>query len=471
MHQRMMPEEKTPESKLPDLPADPAELSRSARSLVVFRGLLRDPVVEAMVSLLDAVAERQATLENLAERCFRFCDALAALLVRDGGVAAPAGDGGNLWQAHLVELILSDENPFTRLAEWGMTAEEAASLRQAVGSDLRRLQALYKLDSGMLRSALAAGGEMAATVHAWPDWGQWRRRTVQSGGGLANTLFHATPDWGTLADALADHVGRHGYGLLGRYHCFRWEAAHDGTRALVPIADPDPVRLADLIGYEREREEVVRNTRQFLSGHPANNVLLYGDRGTGKSSTIKALANEYADAGLRLIEVPKGLLADYPRIAELLRQRRHKFILFVDDLSFEEAETEYKTLKTILDGGAGRRPDNVLVYATSNRRHLVREAHSDRSGADGDLRARDTMEEKLSFADRFGITVTYTSPDQENYLAIVAGLARRRNIDIEPGELRRMALQWELCHNGRSGRTARQFIEHLQGQLALLQGR
>ena len=234
-----------------------------------------------------------------------------------------------------------------------------------------------------------------------------------------------------------------------------------------------------------------RNTMQFLAGFPANNVLLYGDRGTGKSSSVKALLNEGspggedggggggrsgADAGsrvrwsaLRLIEVPKARLADFPIIVSLLRGRPQRFILFVDDLSFEEGETQYKELKAMLEGGLEARPSNVVVYATSNRRHLVREHFSDRASPNSDeVHARDTQQEKLSFADRFGLTITFPTPDQAKYLQIVEGLARRQGLPISPAALRARAIEWAAWHNGRSGRTARQFVDHLTGELGLV---
>ncbi len=233
------------------------------------------------------------------------------------------------------------------------------------------------------------------------------------------------------------------------------------------MRDPDPVRLGDLIGYENERELVVRNTEHFVAGHAANNVLLYGDRGTGKSSTVKALLNEYADRGLRLIEVPKSLLGDLARLLRELRGRRERFVVFVDDLSFDDHESHYKDLKAVLEGGVEARPANVLLYATSNRRHLVLERFSDRGGPLDEIHASDTQQEKLSFSDRFGISVTFGAPDQDRYLRIVSGLAGARGIAIDPAELRRRALEWATWQNGRSGRTARQFVDFLAGELGL----
>jgi hypothetical protein len=230
------------------------------------------------------------------------------------------------------------------------------------------------------------------------------------------------------------------------------------------VPGPDPIRLDGLVAYEREREPLVENTRRFLAGLPAHNALLYGQPGTGKSSTVKALLNEYADRGLRLVEVAKEDLGSLPRVLGLLRGRGPRFVLFVDDLSFEEHEVEYKALKALLEGSVEEPPGNVRVYATSNRRNLVRESFSERDGAD-DVHARDTEQEKQSLAARFGLRVTFPAPDQGRYLEIVAGLARKRGLKLPEEELRERALLWDRWHAGRSGRTARQFVDELAAGL------
>jgi predicted AAA+ superfamily ATPase len=257
---------------------------------------------------------------------------------------------------------------------------------------------------------------------------------------------------------LADHYARHGAGRFGRYRAFRWRAS-----ALQAVLESDPVRLTELVAYEREREPLLRNTERFLAGLPAQHALLYGLPGTGKSSTVKALLNEYADRGLRLVEVAKEDLGALPRVLEILRGRRPHFVLFVDDLSFEEHEVEYKSLKALLEGSVEEPPENVRVYATSNRRNLVRERFSER---DDDVHARDTVEERLSLAARFGLRLTFPAPDQQRYLEIVAGLARQRGIKIAEGELIERAILWDRWHAGRSGRTARQFVNELEAELA-----
>jgi predicted AAA+ superfamily ATPase len=205
-----------------------------------------------------------------------------------------------------------------------------------------------------------------------------------------------------------------------------------------------------------------------LKGFPTNNVLLYGDRGTGKSSTVKAILNEYHTQGLRMLEVPKAYLADFPLIIRHLKNRTQKFIIFVDDLVFGDNEETYTSLKAVLEGGLESKTPNILIYATSNRRHLIKEYFSERAGLqssnhDEEVHAGDSMQEKLSLADRFGISVVFSSPNQNRYLKIVKGIAARRNLDIDQERLHREALQWALWYNGRSARTARQFVDWIEG--------
>ena len=224
--------------------------------------------------------------------------------------------------------------------------------------------------------------------------------------------------------------------------------------------------LDDLVGYEQQKKELRRNTEAFLRHRPANNVLLYGDAGTGKSTSVKALINEYYDQGLRMIEIYKHQFGALSAILGQVKNRNYRFIIFIDDLSFEENEVEYKYLKAVIEGGVETRPDNVLIYATSNRRHLIRETWNDRSDMEhnGDVHRSDTMEEKLSLASRFGVAINYSAPTPKEYQAIVRSLAGRRGITLEDGELMARANTWEIRHGGYSGRAAQQFIHYLEGE-------
>ncbi|MBO0792569.1 MAG: ATP-binding protein, partial [Ktedonobacteraceae bacterium] len=271
-----------------------------------------------------------------------------------------------------------------------------------------------------------------------------------------------SPDWDELVDSLSEHWACHGSGLFARYHVLRWEGQAEGLRG---ITHPDPIQLENLVGYTREQNILKTNTERFLRGLPAHDVVLYGAPGTGKSSTVKALVNTYADRGLRLVEVRKELINDLPAIVARLRGRAPRFLLFIDDLSFEDHELGYKALKVLLEGAAEARPENVLIYTTTNRLNLIRENFSDRGKPTNDVNWRDTMEEKNSLVARFGLRVTFATPNQERYLHIVTGLAHQRHLELPEEELRLRALAWERQHTGRSGRVARQFIDDLEAEL------
>src|SRR5690606_26782188 len=305
-----------------------------------------------------------------------------------------------------------------------------------------------------LRTSIPAGWPAACVDRSVPCAGE-RAQIVRE--------LSSASDWSALYDRLTRYFRQAGAGCFNQAYAFRWNGG------LQPVLRPDPVRFEDLAGYEREREQVITNTRRLVQGLPAHNLLLYGDRGTGKSATVKALAHRFGDQGLRLVEVPKGALSDVPKILETLGPRGLSFILFIDDLSFEANETEYKELKACLEGSLQLPPQNVRVYATSNRRHLIKEEFSDRrAGAWGtaadEVRSQDTLQEKLSLADRFGVTIIFPTPSQAQYLEIVYALAEQYGLKTDREHLARRALQWAAWQNGRSARTARQFVESLVGE-------
>ena len=218
----------------------------------------------------------------------------------------------------------------------------------------------------------------------------------------------------------------------------------------------------DIVGYEAQKKKLIENTEAFISGKEANNVLLFGDAGTGKSSSVKAILNEYYGQGLRMIEVYKHQFIHLPEIIGELQNRNYKFIIFMDDLSFEEYETEYKYLKAVIEGGLEKKPDNVLIYATSNRRHLIKETWGERD--DNEVNVNDAKQEKLSLVARFGVQILYVHPDKQHYLDIVDGLAEQYHLDIDRNELHRLAMEWELRNGGYSGRVAKQFIHMMLGK-------
>ena len=426
-----------------------------ARGLAVFRGVLASEPARNFLEILDLLAGVRPEPARVAGSFGRLWEGLAA----ENGRLLP-----DAWQAHLVGRLLDDENPFSLSAETGRIAPVV--LEQA-RRDLGALRSLFDVEAGALLGALEDAVPDLAGV--WVPWRDLEPEGAIDGDdplrearrSLARKLV-AADAWAPMAETLADHHAAHGAGLLGRYRAFRWEGG-----ALRAVARPDGQRLSALIGQDREREPLVRNTERLLAGLPSHHALLYGPPGTGKSSTVKAIANEYAGEGLKLVEISKEDLGELKALLDVLRERRAlRFVLFVDDLSFEEHEIEYKDLKALLEGSVEEPPLNVRVYATSNRRNLIRESFSDRGELGDDVHARDTMQEKLSLSARFGLRLTFPAPNQQRFLQIVSGLVRERGIGVPPDELRERALLWDRWHAGRSGRTARQFVDELEATLA-----
>ena len=376
-------------------------------ALVVFRNLLATPLLRA---LRPALAAEEAELGG----------ALAAF-------EATLFATGTNWTEALLDAVLEDENLCLRTAAGG---DAGPVLEKALVNELDFLQALGRAGLDDL-------------CHGAPDY-------------LPRWEVTPTTDFHAAYEARRAAVGQKGYGIFARHHVFTLEDGH-----LVPVRYPDPQRLSELPGYEREREKVIANTRALLEGKPTNNVLLYGDAGTGKSSTVKAIANEFAPDGLRLIEVKKNQLYQIPALMDELAKNPLKFILFIDDLSFAANDDNFAALKAILEGSVGGRSHNVVVYATSNRRHLVKESMSDRSG--DDLHASDTRQELMSLAARFGLTVTFQQPDKERFDAILLELARQYGVQMPSDQLFIKGAAFALRAGGRSPRVAKQFIEMLAG--------
>jgi hypothetical protein len=420
------------------------------RGLAVLRGVLASSATRNFVSLLGLLATERPEPTAVAENFGRLWEELAV----EAGELLP-----DAWQSHLVGRLLDEENPFSLGAE---RRELSPTVVEQTRRDLNTLQLLFDLDAGTLL------GLVETTVPELEGvWTPWRdpeayveaSHPVGPRRDLARQLA-AAKDWGDLVEILAEHYVTHGAGTFGSHRAFRWE--YSGLRV---VLRPDPVRFSDLIGYEKEREPLRRNTERLLAGLPSHHALLYGLPGTGKSSTVKAVLNEYAGVGLRLVELAKEDLGELPAVLEALRGRGPRFILFVDDLSFEEHEVEYKALKALLEGSVEEPPGNVRLYATSNRRNLIRERFSDREEGD-DVHERDTMQEKLSLVARFGLRLTFPSPDRKRYLEMVSGLARERGVKVPTGKLEERALLWDRWHVGRSGRTARQFVDELEAELS-----
>lgn len=388
-------------------------LALRLRGLAVFRGLLKEPLIQRMQRLLEAGGWGQDERE---------------LASAWGAFAAELFAKTACWTDALLELTLQDEN--CCLAQSCAGGSLPAELRRCLESELAFLTELAGFDGGGVRRAL---GKAGAFLPAW----QVRRADFAA----------------EYAPRMAE-VEHTGYGIFAKYRAFTVENAR-----LVPVKHPDGQTLADLPGYEPERQKILANTEALLAGKPAANVLLYGDAGTGKSSTVKAIANEYAPKGLRLVEVKKNQLYEIPALMDVLAENPLRFILFIDDLSFAANDDNFAALKAILEGSVGGRAQNIAVYATSNRRHLIKETMSDREG--DDIHHGDTMQELMSLAARFGLTVTFGRPDKERYLRIVQRMADQNGLALPKEELAARAEAFAIRAGGRSPRAARQLIELL----------
>jgi uncharacterized protein len=442
-----------------DMQKETERVVKAIKCLTIYRNIFDDPVLQAFRELFDFVVKKDSSVVN------KYYDLIGMLLElkREDSFAEL-----NLFKNHLLDIILSIENVFSLASEQFEFKEIDDLVIRTADNDLRLLQHVYDFDLIALGDFLTGSyGLSEFTPHLGELSVGWAQSTgypafyFQEKSRVKRSLA-ASNKWSDNIRELHDYYRNTGSGAFGRYWAFKWNGK-SGRAGLSGVANPDPIRLDDLVGYETQKQEILRNTGQFVKGFSANNMLLYGDRGTGKSSTIKGLIHIFGAEGLRIIEVSRHDLLFLHHIVAAVEERAQKFIIFIDDLSFEEDETEYKGLKALLEGSISKPPVNVLVYATSNRRNLVREYFSDRDS--DEVGRQDTYEEKLSLADRFGIKLVYSAQNKQEYLSAVEDMAAKNGIRMEKDELHELALRWVLWHNARSGRTARQFIDDLKGRL------
>jgi hypothetical protein len=371
------------------------------------------------------------------------------------------------WQGHLAARLIDSGNLWSSQVERVGSAHISPTLRTQARRDLRALQRIFSLDAQTLwrLTNVAVTPSMPILRNAWVPWYDLTPDVPQTGmttRALLAKQIVACNDWAELVTPLEQYWARYGTGSLARYHALRW---HGEEQHLEGIKHPDAILLSNLIGHERQQGHLRANIEHFIAGLPAHDILLYGPPGTGKSSTVKAIANTYAEQGLRLLEISKEYISDLPLVIAQLRGRAPRYLIFIDDLSFEEHETAYKVLKVLLEGTAEARPANILICATSNRINIIRENFKDRGKPTEDVNWRDTMDEKQSLAHRFGLRITFANPDQQQYLHIVHELANQRGLSISDETLQERALQWERQHAGRSGRVARQFVDDLEATM------
>lgn len=380
-------------------------------------------------------------------------------------LATEYGFDKNLWHNYLTYFLITNENSFSITSE--KVGANDGSVNHFAHNDFKALKNLFDYDFSEIEEALhidcfSSISNYKAIVKKELMYNKNVSEKVQA---LSEKLEQAK-DEKDFFDIVTGFYKEYGVGMFGLNKAFRIQDRNDGEIRFLPINNMDKVMLDDLIGYEIQKQKLVDNTEAFVKGKKANNVLLFGDSGTGKSTSIKAIVNEYYDQGLRMIEIYKHQFKDLSNVIARIKNRNYRFIIYMDDLSFEEFEIEYKFLKAVIEGGVETKPDNILIYATSNRRHLIKENWNDRDDVEtsNGMHRSDTMEEKLSLVHRFGVTINYSKPSQKEYFNIVIQLARRNGIAISDQELCAEANKWELSHGGISGRTAQQFINYLMGK-------
>lgn len=377
-------------------------------------------------------------------------------------LAGSHGFYGNLWHCYLANLLVNNENTYSCSCEIRGAVE--GTINYAALHDIVIFKELYDFDFGPLMDRLNVP-EMALVF----DYESTKLSSKVYNTRIRDRIcelakkFTENSTAEEMKDTLTQFYKEYGVGKFGLHKSFRIVHDENGV-SIEPILNIAHVKLSDLVGYEIPKQKLVENTEAFVNGKKANNCLLFGDAGTGKSSSIKAITNEYYDRGLRIIEVYKHQFQDLNEVIGQIKNRNYKFIIYMDDLSFEEFEIEYKYLKAVIEGGLEKRPENVLIYATSNRRHLIRENFSDKEEIRQDMHTSDTVQEKLSLVYRFGVTIYFGAPDKKQFQNIVRTLAERHGVTMSEDELLLEANKWELSHGGLSGRSAQQFIDYLLGK-------
>ena len=423
---------------------------------ILYRDFENGEILDTMTSLMNSYEAKEEGFENRKEEFFHMAGSLVEM-------AGMYGFSGNLWHNYLTQLLVNHENAFSTASE--IRGAVKGSINHLAMHDFEIFKELYDYDLAVFDKAFGTDCTdfLCNYVNTGCNSKVYNQRICDRICDTSKRLAEAS----TVEEFMADMVQFYkdfGVGKLGLNKAFRIEHGKDGKPVIAPITRIAHVNLDDLVGYEIPKQKLIENTEAFVRGRKANNCLLFGDAGTGKSSSIKGILNRYYDEGLRIIEVYKHQFQDLNDVIAQIKNRNYKFILYMDDLSFEEFEIEYKYLKAVIEGGLERKPENVLIYATSNRRHLIREKFSDKEERRDDLHTSDTVQEKLSLAYRFGLKIYFGSPSKKEFQNIVRVLADKHGITMSEEELFLKANQWELQYGGLSGRTAQQFIDHLLGQ-------
>jgi predicted AAA+ superfamily ATPase len=431
---------------------------RDIAKLVLYRNLGENSILMKLSGIFEDFDRGDCPNAELVARIY---DQIKRLL----DLATDYGFDTNLWHNYLAFILITNENSFSMTSE--KVGANDGTVNYFAKNDFKIFKKLFDFDFSEIEEALDI--DCFTIVNTYKAIGKKERmynKNVSTKVQDISRAIEGAKDENDIFKIVTDFYKAYGVGMFGLNKAFRIVHPTNGDMQFVPINNTEDVRLDDLIGYEIQKQKIVENTEAFVAGRKANNALLFGDSGTGKSTTIKAIINEYYDQGLRMIEIYKHQFQDLSQVISQIKNRNYRFIIYMDDLSFEEFETEYKYLKAVIEGGLEIKPDNVLIYATSNRRHLIRETWTDRTDLENNngMHKSDTMQEKLSLVNRFGVTINYSKPSQKEYFQIVVGLAEKNGIHMTEEELCAEANKWELSHGGISGRTAQQFINYLAGK-------
>ena len=428
---------------------------QSTKNLILYKNFENGRLFYNMTWLMENYKNEYYNKEDLAALFYECFNQLSELAVSHGF-------RGNLWHNFLAFILVNNENAYSKACEIRGAVE--GSINQLALHDLRIIKELFDFDF----EAFAAAYEVDcidAILHyeSMEQSGRLFNKRISERICELTEKLEQSRDAEQFLYEVTGFYREFGVGKFGLHKAFRIQHREDCAE-IIPITNIAHVKLDDLVGYEIAKQKLIDNTEAFVNGREANNCLLFGDAGTGKSTSIKAIANQYYEKGLRLIEVYKHQFCDLNDVIAQIKNRNYKFIIYMDDLSFEEFEVEYKYLKAVIEGGLEKKPDNVLIYATSNRRHLIRETFSDKEEIREDMHTSDTVQEKLSLYARFGVTIYFGAPNKKEFEQIVATLAEKNEINMTKEELFAEANKWELSHGGLSGRTAQQFINYLLGR-------
>lgn len=426
-------------------------------NLILYGDLAADSILANMAEIFKCYDEKSVKTDELVKKIYT---QIKKLLI----VATDYGFDSNLWQNYLTFVLITNENPFSITCE--KTGASSGTVNILAKQDFTAFYNLFHYDFRKIEQDLNIRCfTLISNYQAIEKKELMYNHNVSDKVRTLSAKLAAAQDVDAFFDIVTGFYKDYGVGMFGLNKAFRITKNTDGGVCFHPINNMDKVMLDDLIGYEVQKKKLIDNTEAFVSGRKANNALLFGDSGTGKSTSIKAIVNQYYDRGLRMIEIYKHQFQDLSAVIAHIKNRNYKFIIYMDDLSFEEFEIEYKFLKAVIEGGVETKPDNILIYATSNRRHLIKETWNDRNDMEHEngLHRSDTIEEKLSLVSRFGCQISYSKPTQKEYFEIVKELAKKNGIRMSGEELCKKANQWELSHGGISGRAAQQFINECLG--------